>query len=761
MTIKFRHTFFLFLFALFSFTACQDETTEVDNTDNQETLEPSSTLANLMSRASANFGAADNILDESSCFSVELPVTIVVSDITIIIETEADLEQLEDIFEELEDDEEFLDFVFPITIIFSDYSEIVIENQDQLEDFIEQCDEDDDVIECVDFVYPISFSVFNNEFDFIDTVVIESDVQLYTFLDDLEGDDNVLIVSLNYPVTLEYANGETLEVNSNQELVEAIEIAQEDCDDSEEENDCNEEDIAELLVECPWNINDEFNDFEMYQFVFYEDGTLAITEGDTTNAIGGAWNIGISDEGIILNISDLTAFQDDLGGEWLIIECESDELVIERGDFTIELEQDCEDDLDCTAPEVNANLLECAWLLETDLIDSVIPIYVYFTQNGQVLNANQENTETVIGSYDVTIISSQLYIEFNLENGFEDLNGLWEIVECEEGNIYLIKNNNYIELEQDCDYNEGNEVFECFGDFELIECNGPNNEAEFNLSADTIGLIDCQYSFIPSFHITELDASNNTNAISNTESFWSASGEVFLRIEADNGNFEIFTIYLNVEDCTEDLGCLETTDIVLCDEDNDGYEVFNLYEGLIEIEDCEVNDTVSVNYYLTIADAESNSNPLAEVTSFTNITNPQTIYVRIELFSNPNIYQILEMGLYLEDCNPSGCSEQEVDTYLAECTWIPVNYNGDDNLINWILNFEVNSQVVVMTNGESTVTATYSTSQSDNGVVIEFSNVAGPDIQAISGSWLVVECENDRLQLHRENDILILEQNCD
>lgn len=761
MAIKFRHTFFLFLFALFSLTACQDETFEVDNTDSQETLEPTSALADLMSRATANFGAADNILDESSCFSVELPVTIVVSDITIVIETESDLEQLEDFFDELDDDEEFLDFVFPITIIFSDYSEIIIENEDELEDFIEQCDEDDDVIECVDFLYPISFSVFNNEFDFIDTVVIENDQQLYVFLDELEDDDNVLIVSLNYPVTLEYANGETLEVNSNQELVEAIEIAEEDCDDSDEENDCDEEDITELLIECPWDINDEFNDFEMYQFVFYEDGTLAITEGDTTNAIGGAWNLGVSDEGIVLTISDLTAFQDHLGGDWLIAECDNDELVIERGDFTIVLEQDCEDDLDCTAPQVNANLLECAWLLETDLIDSVFPIYVYFTQNGQVLEANQDNTETVIGSYDVTIVSSQLYIEFNLENGFEDVNGLWKIVECEDGNIYLIKDNNYIELEQDCDYNQGNEVFDCFGDFELVECNGPNNEAEFNLSADTIGLIDCQYNFTPSFHNNEVDASNNINAISNTESYWSAAGEVYLRIEADNGNFEIFTIYLNVEDCTDDLGCLETTDIVLCDENNDGYEVFNLYEGLNEIEDCEINDTVSINYYLTIADAESSTNPLAEVTSFTNITNPQTIYVRIELFSNPNIYQILEMGLFLEDCNPSGCTEQEVDAYLAECTWIPVSYNGDDNLINWNLNFEANSQVVVMSNGETTVTATYSTSQSADGVIIEFSNVAGPDIQAVSGSWLVVECEIDRLELHNPNTVLVLEQNCD
>jgi hypothetical protein len=46
-----------------------------------------------MSFTTANFGAADDMLDGASCFSVELPVTIVISNSTTVIETEADLEQ--------------------------------------------------------------------------------------------------------------------------------------------------------------------------------------------------------------------------------------------------------------------------------------------------------------------------------------------------------------------------------------------------------------------------------------------------------------------------------------------------------------------------------------------------------------------------------------------------------------------------------------------------------------------------------------------
>jgi hypothetical protein len=142
------------------------------------------------------------------------------------------------LFEDLNDDEYFLDFVFPITIVFNAYTEWVIENDDQLENFISDCAEDVDSIECIDFVYPISFSVFNSEFNLVDTISIANDEALYHFLDELEDDKNTLVVSLNYPVTLEYAIGEAVEGNTNQELADAIEAACDYCDDQDDE-DCD------------------------------------------------------------------------------------------------------------------------------------------------------------------------------------------------------------------------------------------------------------------------------------------------------------------------------------------------------------------------------------------------------------------------------------------------------------------------------------------------------------------------------------------
>ncbi len=869
MKAKINYLLVFFLFALLSFTACQDEATEVDNPNEQETIVPNSTLANLISNTSANFGTADNILDGSSCFSVELPVTIIVSDITIVIATEADLEQLEDLFADLNDDDDFLDFVFPITIIFSDYTELVIENENQLEDFITDCEVEDDFIECVDFVFPISFSIFNSEFVIIETVVIENDEALYMFFDDLEDNDNALIVSLNYPVTLEYADGETLEVNSNEELSEAIEMAEEYCDD-EEEDDCVEEEIVELLVECPWEVflytNDDienidgpyifnFNEdgsmviegindpytttweltetdnglelnigtfyyyeaqfgnwlvvqcdddeiklehltvdgtglffeqdceddldcsvtdisgilqecpwdftdgtdtYNNYQMVFNANGDLLIPEGIATSAIGGNWSLSATDNGIILTLSELTAFQEDLGGDWLIIECDDDRIVILRGDTAIVLEQDCEGDLGCSVAQINANIVECAWELETNLIDSVVPIYVYFTPNGQVLLSNDDDTENEVGTWEIVTIASGVFIEFTFHQGFEVLNGQWQIVECIEGELYLVNGSNYISLDQDCDLGNDDEVFDCFSDFEIVECAQPNNVPVYNLSANTIGLVNCPYAFIASFHATEIDAENNINAIENTESYGTLQAQVYLRIEAESGNFEIFTIYLNTEECNY-FECFEDRVITVCDDDvNDGFVAFDLNEIYANCSE----DNVEYTFHETISDAEASMNAI--ISPYVNTSNPQTIYTRVQLAGDPNTFEVFEVNLIIEDCtNNSGCGEEDVDAFLLECIWNAVNYNGSDNLMEWNFDFESSNQIVVIYTETQTIDAMWSTSQSDDGVIVEFSNVTGSNIQAITGEWLVVECEEGRLELHRGDDILVLERNCD
>ncbi len=643
--------FFIYaFFALLTFTSCQDETIDVNNPEEQEIIQPNSQLSNFIGNVTANCGDYDNILDESSCFSIELPVTIIVGDVTIVIETLDDLEELEDLFAQYENEDDFFDFVFPFTIMFNDYTQVVIESEEQLEDFIEDCEiEDDEVIECVDFVYPISFSVFNADFNIVDTVTISNDEALYNLLEELGGDDNALIVSINYPVTLVYANGDTIEVNSNQELSDAIEAAEADCDDDNDDCDINLEALENILLECGFEAQFYNNGGELedtLQLHFDEIGTVTVT-GDPTVVETGEWNIVETDLGYKLVIEGLETFGI-ANGLWLLTDCDDD------------------------------NELE-------------------FTQ------------ETDSG-----IVTMELAIN------------------CET-------------------YNE---VFDCFGNFELVECLGPNNEAEFNLSADTIGVIDCQYAFVATFHETQADAEAGINAIVETESYWSTSGEVYLRIEAENGNFEVFTIFLNTEECNY-FECFESFDAILeqCDDGTDGPYYFDLTQAF---SNCNPNADV-VTYYETLVDAETDVNAISNPETYAILGVEAVVYTRVVIGDQ---YQIFPIILIVENCS-SSCSEVDVDGFLVECIWNAVNYNGSDNLMNWNFDFEPNSQTVVIYNNETTIDATWTTSQSEDGVIVTFSNVAGPNIQAVTGEWLVVECEENRLQLQSGDNILVLERTCE
>jgi len=170
MKTKLNYTLLLAFFALLTFSSCQDEVIEITEPSENQVIAPQSTLANLMMSTSSNDGTIDDIMDSANCLSVNLPVTIIVNGITITITTEEDLDFIRDVFEEFSDDDDTLEFIFPITIVLNDHTEVVIENMDQLEDFIDRCD-NEEVIECVDFVYPISFSIYNTDFQVIETVV--------------------------------------------------------------------------------------------------------------------------------------------------------------------------------------------------------------------------------------------------------------------------------------------------------------------------------------------------------------------------------------------------------------------------------------------------------------------------------------------------------------------------------------------------------------------------------------------------------------
>ena len=75
-------------------------------------------------------------------------------------------------------------------------------------------------------------------------------------------------------------------------------------------------------------------------------------------------------------------------------------------------------------------------------------------------------------------------------------------------------------------------------------------------------------------------------------------------------------------------------DIVVCDDDYDGITVFDLSQRDEDIFGEQSTTDFGLTYHETLIDAETGENPIINTTSYQNLTNPQTIFVRLEDLNN-------------------------------------------------------------------------------------------------------------------------------
>ncbi|RYJ39594.1 secreted protein containing PKD domain [Flavobacterium anhuiense] len=79
-----------------------------------------------------------------------------------------------------------------------------------------------------------------------------------------------------------------------------------------------------------------------------------------------------------------------------------------------------------------------------------------------------------------------------------------------------------------------------------------------------------------------------------------------------------------------------------CDDDIDGFSVFNLEEAIVKITSNSANETIT--FYKTLADAQNNSNPILNPTTYRNQTvSTDKVYVRVENIND--CYRIAELNL--------------------------------------------------------------------------------------------------------------------
>jgi len=211
------------------FAACQEEYVEISEPDKSTAFTANDTIADLILRVTMKDGSFDNIIDKCSAISIQYPYSVQIRNEIITIKSTEDIEALKAKYFPLRNN---ILINFPVTVIFSDYSEKILSNQGELQKIRKQYNtrvEDDD-IECIDFIYPVELSLYNTEFQKPDFVRVGNDKDFHGLLKNM----NDLIVEITYPVEVEFWNGERLSINNNDELENEILNTSDRCDENDE-----------------------------------------------------------------------------------------------------------------------------------------------------------------------------------------------------------------------------------------------------------------------------------------------------------------------------------------------------------------------------------------------------------------------------------------------------------------------------------------------------------------------------------------------
>jgi gliding motility-associated-like protein len=157
----------------------------------------------------------------------------------------------------------------------------------------------------------------------------------------------------------------------------------------------------------------------------------------------------------------------------------------------------------------------------------------------------------------------------------------------------------------------------------------------FDLSITATDIVGAQNasSLDISYHSTLEDALSGDNALTSAYTNTTAYEElVHVRVQnaVDTSCYATTFFTLRVSDTPQ----LQTvTDWSICDDDNNGFYLFNFNEKNSEILGSQSESNFTISYHETLAEAELGQSEI--VGNYQNTSNPQVIYYKLESASNP------------------------------------------------------------------------------------------------------------------------------
>jgi len=216
--------------------SCQNDAVSENST---AALTQESDLTALLTSIVVSDSITRTVIDSTSCFFVKLPVQVIANGQHITISNENEYVLAEQVFDYSASDQDVLSFVFPVTVVYANHTEVVVTNQSQYNSLVSACNDNAHYVsDCVSINYPITVFSYNSRLQRENTYVLNQDSELYSVLLNIGANE---FYSINYPVTLTVAAQETVTAGNNIQLEQAIATAI---------NACGQQPVEPVEPEC-------------------------------------------------------------------------------------------------------------------------------------------------------------------------------------------------------------------------------------------------------------------------------------------------------------------------------------------------------------------------------------------------------------------------------------------------------------------------------------------------------------------------------
>jgi len=307
---------------MLAFYSCQKEEMEVTNQTN-ENITTTSPLKDLLERVAQNPTSKDNVLDNSSCFSVQLPVTVIVNGQNIVVNSSSDYATVQAALDAFSNDDDIVNFVYPIKVILKNFQSVTLNGPDELDNLMDNCTEDDgfDEIDCISINYPFVINLYDVATQTPSTITINNNSELFNFLENIDGNK---YITISYPISMVNTQGQSITITNNSQLENFIEDSLEDCDDHTNDPTANNAAFVNIITNGTWKIEYFFDEsdktayYNGYNFSFNTNGSSIVVKNATT--INGEWSAYIDGSLLKFDFNYQGDLLDKLEEDWRVIE---------------------------------------------------------------------------------------------------------------------------------------------------------------------------------------------------------------------------------------------------------------------------------------------------------------------------------------------------------------------------------------------------------------------------------------------------------